>query len=897
MSHVDPGPMAAYESLADPNLTGYFNNGRMRRHLRKSGLISKRGEIVSEKVFRLNNARKDHQRHIRDVLAQAIIHKALDMERHRQMSIKQQLEKISKIERVRKVRAERALRGDEDILPLLSPRHSKSRSRRKKQKGQNVHLLKTVTDGEEVEQYPQSVGYPAIPDDSPHNTRTDRMTSPYPNAEVDNQYLYGLDRDALRSFTLNLSEFDLGSGVSPYNGAPIPPSKKKKQNGKRRPATASGALGRPVSGRSNARSLQLHRKEPPMLHHSQIHTLCRVTFKYLGKMVHLDREEEDPRDTVEVMQQHCGGENLCVFKGQVMPGDNILIISRRHRTFPFSLSFYLNGVQVERLSTCCEFKHKVGYKLGARSSHFGLVKVEGSQPCFKCMVSKGKLKTRPEPTPPSSARPKLKKKRKTKQKYRDESSSDSSSNSKSAEEETEVHHDAGKDSDTSSVISSKSDSTISSVSETEDGDGEGNISSGSEDKYSFRSTDKKETSSSNSSTTSTQSIEKAIKDTGNDSDSTITSDSFKNKRKDEKPTSSSSSSSDEEDKYSSIHSSDENKDHSTDIKSNSSIDTNPKKVSVKKETKPVGGKFAAQGTSSDSSSSSSESDSDQTKKQPHESIVPYVKNKTSIDLSGKLLTNAQCDEFYSYLLRHPSSLHVEEVNLKDCRLGDTKTCQILKSFLTTKCLKVIDLSNNNLTYNSCYTILDICLGNPVEVLRLNDNPLEDKGIDVLVSGLNKSQRSANSHVMEKNTAHSLISSVIRETKKELGSEIDSQAASEKSSATSSVFHELISLNKLILENIGTSKNGMDCVVDFIKLNPKLSFLSINGNAIGKKTMNDLGNAIANNYFLKNLEMNGIKLKDDALIDFINTFKDRTTSINLSLKGNFVMLLKIIINHY
>uniref|UniRef100_H2ZDC4 Uncharacterized protein n=1 Tax=Ciona savignyi TaxID=51511 RepID=H2ZDC4_CIOSA len=99
MSHIDPGPLASYDSLSDPNLTAYFNNSRMRKHLIKSGLVTRRGQIVSEKVFRLNNARKEHQRHVRDLLAQSIVHKALDMERHRQMNIKRQLEEIGKVER------------------------------------------------------------------------------------------------------------------------------------------------------------------------------------------------------------------------------------------------------------------------------------------------------------------------------------------------------------------------------------------------------------------------------------------------------------------------------------------------------------------------------------------------------------------------------------------------------------------------------------------------------------------------------------------------------------------------------------------------------------------------------------------------------------------------------
>uniref|UniRef100_H2ZDC7 Uncharacterized protein n=1 Tax=Ciona savignyi TaxID=51511 RepID=H2ZDC7_CIOSA len=40
------------------------------------------------------------------------------------------------------------------------------------------------------------------------------MKTAYPNVEVDTQHLDQLDQEALRSFTLNLSNYDLGSGVS-----------------------------------------------------------------------------------------------------------------------------------------------------------------------------------------------------------------------------------------------------------------------------------------------------------------------------------------------------------------------------------------------------------------------------------------------------------------------------------------------------------------------------------------------------------------------------------------------------------------------------------------------------------------------------------------------------------
>jgi len=49
-------------------------------------------------------ARKEHKKHVKDLLAQAIVHKTLDLERYRQVEIKKKLEEIAKIEMVRRVR-------------------------------------------------------------------------------------------------------------------------------------------------------------------------------------------------------------------------------------------------------------------------------------------------------------------------------------------------------------------------------------------------------------------------------------------------------------------------------------------------------------------------------------------------------------------------------------------------------------------------------------------------------------------------------------------------------------------------------------------------------------------------------------------------------------------------
>ncbi|NWR52419.1 ERIC3 protein, partial [Regulus satrapa] len=96
--------LETYNSLTDKHLVGYFSNARIRRHLQKSGLISRSGRIIPEKEYRLNAMRKDRQRHVLECLADAIFHKVLDMERHHQLEIKRKLDRCMKKDRLEPIK-------------------------------------------------------------------------------------------------------------------------------------------------------------------------------------------------------------------------------------------------------------------------------------------------------------------------------------------------------------------------------------------------------------------------------------------------------------------------------------------------------------------------------------------------------------------------------------------------------------------------------------------------------------------------------------------------------------------------------------------------------------------------------------------------------------------------
>lgn len=111
-----------------------------------------------------------------------------------------------------------------------------------------------------------------------------------------------------------------------------------------------------------------------------------VTMIYLGRSKHVSLEY---KDEIKVYQQYCGTENICVYRGELMEGDTFQFVSKRHLGFPFSLTFFLNDTEVERLSSCCEYRHLRRPGPRRRNSYFRILHVAGAPPCYKCIVAMG----------------------------------------------------------------------------------------------------------------------------------------------------------------------------------------------------------------------------------------------------------------------------------------------------------------------------------------------------------------------------------------------------------------------------------------------------------------------------------------------------------------------------
>ncbi|XP_064186579.1 glutamate-rich protein 3 isoform X2 [Anguilla rostrata] len=400
MSYLNSGLLSTYNSLTDKHLAGYFNNTRIRRHLQRVGLITRSGKIVPDKEYRLKLVRRDHQRHVRECLAQAIFHKVLDMERHHQIEIKRKLEDFARRERVHKIKVERSKRYDEDVIPLISPKPpSGPRNGRRQPSGpEGEHSESSESPGSSrPNTAPGKMQRPHRLQPINRNTASVRQTSPgsrLRDSSDDTEQQFTLTEKDLRPVTVT----EFSHGLSPYQLpiinnyiTPVPPSTKRTLKGTQN-GTMRGRRLRPTTAPS-ATAIEQDSK----LYKTSVHSNVSVTMVYYGKTVHLSHDDIDMRDEVKVFQQHCGGENVCVYKGRLMEGEAFLFVSRRHRGFPFSLTFFLNGLQVDRLSSCCEFKHRKGSRLGGKHGHFGFSSVGGASPCYKCIISMGLDK---KPTPP-----------------------------------------------------------------------------------------------------------------------------------------------------------------------------------------------------------------------------------------------------------------------------------------------------------------------------------------------------------------------------------------------------------------------------------------------------------------------------------------------------------------
>jgi len=89
-----------YNSLLDPNLQGYFSGSKIRKHLKKSGLISKTGTLRTQAEIDEFNQKYESKRQLNNLLAKAIVMKAAELDRQKifeEKKIRIEMEKKQKV--------------------------------------------------------------------------------------------------------------------------------------------------------------------------------------------------------------------------------------------------------------------------------------------------------------------------------------------------------------------------------------------------------------------------------------------------------------------------------------------------------------------------------------------------------------------------------------------------------------------------------------------------------------------------------------------------------------------------------------------------------------------------------------------------------------------------------
>lgn len=400
MSHSHPsGLLATYNSLTDKHLVGYFNNTRIRRHLLRSGLITRSGRILSEKEYKLNIMKRDHQKYVRECLAQAIFHKVLDMERYHQLEIKKKLENLARKERIQRFKGEHTGWSMEDNIPVLSPHPPVGP---KTKRGQSVltegHSSPLTLAAPRPYTAPENIQPPIRLQPLPGNPAVGIAGSKSKTSVLENEAPLSIGgKKAMmkhRNFTDNSHEVNsyLLPNINNYLVPSPPPSLPhgRKTTRENKPETWRRRQLRPTTAPNDIEVNINAKGEPKRIHKTPLHTNATITMMYYGKNVRLSYyDHPDFRDEIKVYQQHCGGENLCVYKGKLLEKETFQFVSKRHHGFPFSLTFFLNGIQVNRISSCCEFKHRKGSRLGGKRGYFGFVGVEKASPCYKCIIAMG----------------------------------------------------------------------------------------------------------------------------------------------------------------------------------------------------------------------------------------------------------------------------------------------------------------------------------------------------------------------------------------------------------------------------------------------------------------------------------------------------------------------------
>ncbi|XP_014789748.1 uncharacterized protein LOC106883303 isoform X2 [Octopus bimaculoides] len=419
--------LSGYNSLNDPHLQNYFTNKTVTNYLKKAGVVTRKGEIVPDAVYRTNMANAERRRKAREQLTQELLNKSINLQRKYESEIQHRLEEIAKLELIRKIRLE--TRTSNNKFGFKTKGKKKPKRLREKEEGaisggkrgdESVEPNSQAT--EQHETSPEGDTYTNgsfsyMSNDYRTNdymtntndyitndgTTTDYMTNDYKtNDYMTNDYMTNdymtTECTPVTDHTCSCmnSSYQEGSRLSTFTDESYYSycSECDKECMVVDQDDLLPYSGKPCLQDPNT-SVRFHDDTVAPLFPTVDCMLCPcetcdetccelpVTLMFVGCC---STRTDEPTE-IHIEQQHNCDAVFCVYQQCHYMKDIFTFVSHHERDFPFVLYVYLNGLLHMKLNTCCEYKHLPGYRFGGKRGQFILVDVKGTSSCTLCEES------------------------------------------------------------------------------------------------------------------------------------------------------------------------------------------------------------------------------------------------------------------------------------------------------------------------------------------------------------------------------------------------------------------------------------------------------------------------------------------------------------------------------
>ncbi|CAG2161380.1 unnamed protein product [Oppiella nova] len=330
--------LGTYNSLNDPHLHQYFRKPKVRSHLIQVGLMTSEGKIIPEAVVRLRRLEDERRKQLHQLLTEVLEKGETNRLGLKRLHETRTLESEAKWELVQ--RAKIAFESQSNTTGLTTRTQSNDSKKSSSSTTTSMSWFRRV-----VQIKPKLFI---------NNRRRVRVTAL--NRYERPKSSYGI-RSSNKVKPDLQSEKELNeqfSDILSLDGLSLQDTDDEEYGGKR-------------SG------LWSSKKIKPSI----------ITLRFNG----LTNNCLTPRRIQISQQLYSGGNAITIFDRMVTPGENLTFGVRPHRDNPFSMTVLIDGIRDLRVSTCCEHKHKKGFKI----SHFTLIDVSGGKMCANCRKSANQM--------------------------------------------------------------------------------------------------------------------------------------------------------------------------------------------------------------------------------------------------------------------------------------------------------------------------------------------------------------------------------------------------------------------------------------------------------------------------------------------------------------------------